>query len=63
MTVYSEKAKEFLLALKEKGAEGVRDTLLKANGQLQAMMIRTGTKNLKHMDPSVIWEPVQYRHG
>ena len=49
--------------LKEKGAEGVRDTLLKANGQLQAMMIRTGTKNLKHMDPSVIWEPVQYRHG
>jgi len=42
--------------LKEKGAEGVRETLRKAAGQLQAMMIRTGTKDLKHMDPSVIRE-------
>ena len=42
--------------LKEKGAEGVRDTLKKIAGQLQAMMIRTGTKDLKHMDPSVIRE-------
>ena len=42
--------------LKEKGAEGVRETLLKAAGQLQAMMIRTGTKDLKHMDPTVIRE-------
>ena len=49
--------------LKDKGAEGVPEALQKANGQLQAMMIRTGTKNLKHMDPSVIWEPAGYRHG
>ena len=49
--------------LKEKGPDGVRETLQKATGQLQAMMIRTGTKDLKHMDPSVIREPVQYRQG
>ena len=42
--------------LKEKGAEGVREVLRKTAGQLQAMMIRTGTKDLKHMDPSVIRE-------
>ena len=45
--------------LKEKGAEGVRDALRKAAGQLQAMMIRTGTKDLKHMDPSVIHETLR----
>ena len=49
--------------LKEKGAEGVAEALRKTTAQLQAMMIRTGTKNLKHMDPSVIWEPAGYRHG
>ena len=49
--------------LKEKGADGVRETLRKAAAELQAMMIRTGTKDLKHMDPSVIHEPVAYRHG
>ena len=49
--------------LKEKGAEGVAEALRKTTAQLQAMMIRTGTKNLKHMDPSVIWEPIGYRHG
>ncbi len=49
--------------LKEKGAEGVAEILRKTTAQLQAMMIRTGTKNLKHMDPSVIWEPAGYRHG
>ena len=46
--------------LKEKGAEGVRDALRKAAGQLQAMMIRTGTKDLKHMDPSVIHETLRF---
>ena len=46
--------------LKEKGAEGVRDTLKKIAGQLQAMMIRTGTKDLKHMDPSVIHETLHF---
>ena len=45
--------------LKEAGAEGVRDTLNKFAGQLRAMMIRTGTKDLKHMDPSVIHETMR----
>ena len=49
--------------LKEKGTEGVKEILQKTTAQLQAMMIRTGTKNLKQMDPSVIWEPAAYRHG
>ena len=55
--------KALMAPLKEKGAEGVKETLEKAAGQLRAMMIRTGTKDLKHMDPSVIHEPVEYRHG
>ena len=46
--------------LKEKGAEGVRDMLKKIAAQLQAMMIRTGTKDLKHMDPSVIHETQRF---
>ena len=46
--------------LKEKGAEGVRDMLKKIAAQLQAMMIRTGTKDLKHMDPSVIHETLRF---
>ena len=46
--------------LKENGAEGVRDALKKIAGQLQAMMIRTGTKDLKHMDPSVIHETLRF---
>ena len=40
--------------LKETGAAGVRDTLLRMTKQLQAMMLRTGTPDLKHMDASVI---------
>ena len=55
--------KALMAPLKEKSAQGVKETLEKATGQLQAMMIRTGTKNLKHMDPSVIYEPAGYRHG
>ena len=46
--------------LKETGANGVRDALKKIAGQLQAMMIRTGTKDLKHMDPSVIHETLRF---
>ena len=46
--------------LKQKGAEGVKETLRKAAGQLQAMMIRTGTKDLKHMDPTVIHETLRF---
>ena len=42
--------------LKEKGPEGVRETIAAMTKQLQCMMYRTGTADLKHMDPSVIWE-------
>ncbi len=52
--------KALMEPLKERGAEGVRDTLKKIAGQLQAMMIRTGTKDLKHMDPSVIHETLRF---
>ena len=52
--------KALIEPLKAKGAEGVRETLRKATGQLQAMMIRTGTKDLKHMDPSVIRETLRF---
>ena len=42
--------------LKEKGPEGVRDVLAAMTRQLQAMMYRTGSEDLRHIDPSVIWE-------
>jgi len=40
--------------LKEKGPEGVREVLAAMTGQLLAMMYRTGSPDLKHIDPSVI---------
>jgi len=40
--------------LKEKGPEGVREVLTAMTGQLLAMMYRTGSPDLKHIDPSVI---------
>ena len=40
--------------LKEKGPEGVRDVLSTMTKQLQALMYRTGSSDLKHIDPSVI---------
>ena len=42
--------------LKEKGAAGVRDVIDAMTKQLQVMMYRTASKDLKHIDPSVIWE-------
>ncbi len=42
--------------LKEKGPDGVRDVLLTMTNQLQCMMYRTGSRDLAHIDPSVIWE-------
>ena len=42
--------------LKEKGAAGVRDVLETMTKQLQVMMYRTASKDLKHIDPSVIWQ-------
>ncbi len=42
--------------LKEKGAEGVRETIVRMTRQLEAMMCRTGSADLRHIDPTVIWE-------
>ena len=42
--------------LKEKGSDGVREVLEAMTRQLQVMMYRTASKDLKHIDPSVIWE-------
>ena len=42
--------------LKKNGPEGVRAKLEEMTAQLLAMMYRTGTRDLRHMDPSVIWE-------
>ena len=42
--------------LKENGAEGVRATLEEMTAQLQAMMYRTSSCDLDHIDPALIWE-------
>ena len=42
--------------LKEKGPDGVREVIETMTGQLQVMMYRTASKDLRHIDPSVIWE-------
>ena len=46
--------KAIMPAIKE-GAESVCDTLEKMTKQLRAMMLRTGSPDLKHIDSSVIW--------
>lgn len=44
-----------LIAPLEQGGPGaMADTLRAFSGELRAMMVRTGTADLKHMDPSVI---------
>ena len=43
-----------MTAIKENGAEGVRDYLLKANRELGKAMAFTGCTNLRKMDPTVI---------
>ena len=43
-------------ALKENGAQGVCDVITAMTNQLLAMMYRTGSPDLKHIDPSVLWE-------
>lgn len=45
--------------LEERGAEGVADTIRSFTGELKAMMCRTGTPDLKHLDPGVI-HPVSW---
>ncbi len=39
-----------------KMAEGVRDTLLKMNGELKGVMARTGFAEVPAIDSSVIWK-------
>lgn len=43
-----------MTAIKQGGADGVRDTLLKANAQLSKAMAYTGCRDLAHMDASII---------
>ena len=44
------------VALKENGADGVRDKIKEMTDQLLAMMYRTSSADIRHIDPSVIWE-------
>ena len=41
-------------ALRESGAEGVRDVLLAMTGQLRGVMAKTGCYDLGHMDTTVL---------
>lgn len=40
--------------LEKDGAEGVAEKIREMTGELKAMMVRTGSPDLKHIDPSVI---------
>lgn len=42
--------------LKEKGAEGVKDSFLRMNSELKGVMARTGFANVEAIDDSVIWK-------
>ena len=42
--------------LKDNGAEGVRQTIVTMTRQLEIMLYRTGSKDIKHIDPTVIWD-------
>lgn len=42
--------------LRENGAEGVKETILRMTGELKGVMARTGCYDLQHMDASVIWK-------
>jgi len=46
----------FMPPYEEKGPEGVAETVREFTGQLRAMMLRTGSKDLKSIDPSVVRE-------
>ena len=43
-------------ALKDKGAEGVKDTFLRMQGELKGVMARTGFGNVNEIDSSVVWK-------
>lgn len=42
--------------LKEKGAQGVKEQVSQMSEELKGVMARTGSPDLGHIDPSVIWE-------
>ena len=42
--------------LEENGAEGVAKVIREMTGELKAMMVRTGSPDVKHIDPGVIHE-------
>ena len=45
--------------LKENGAEGVRKKIQVMTEELSGAMARTGSPNITHIDPSVIWKRQQ----
>ncbi|MCR5297233.1 MAG: alpha-hydroxy-acid oxidizing protein [Clostridiales bacterium] len=51
--------KPLMRPLDEEGAEGVARVIREFTGELKAMMVRTGSPDLKHIDPSVI-HPVSW---
>ena len=46
--------RSLMAPLRDNGSEGVREVITFMTKQLQAMMYRTGSPDLKHIDPSVI---------
>ena len=44
-----------MAALKENGADGVRNKIKEMTDQLLVMMYRTSSVDIRHIDPSVIW--------
>ena len=46
-----------LIPMIKQGPEAVEEKIRQMTAQLQAMMIRTGTKDLQHMDASVVRPP------
>ncbi len=51
--------KPLMEPLKEQGAAGVAETIRAFTDELKAMMVRTGSADLKHIDPSVL-HPVSW---
>jgi len=51
--------KPLMNPLTEKGADGVSETIQQFTDELRAMMVRTGIKDMEHMDASVI-HPVEW---
>ncbi|MDE7250580.1 MAG: alpha-hydroxy-acid oxidizing protein, partial [Lachnospiraceae bacterium] len=37
------------------GAQGVKEQVEQMNEELKGVMARTGSRDLRHIDPSVIW--------